>query len=110
MVTVCGGVVLMLMLMLTLLLSLVVTSRLLLLLKICLCHDESVHSDEIMKIGVELTHKTVKYVSQIELQALSDYLLCRRYTHTAFYAGTPSLFHHAIQCTCFGFHSTLFFY
>lgn len=76
MVTVCGGVVLMLML--TLLLSLVLTSRLLLLVKLCLCHDESVRSDEIMKIGVELTHRTVEYVSQIELQALSDYLLCRQ--------------------------------
>lgn len=33
--------------------------------------DESVCLDEIMKIGVELSNKNVKYVSQIELRALS---------------------------------------
>lgn len=33
--------------------------------------DESECLDEIMKIGVELSNKNVKYVSQIELRALS---------------------------------------
>lgn len=45
-------------------------------LKFTYTHDEiddvPVHSHKIMKIGVELTHKTmVKYVSQIESQTLS---------------------------------------
>lgn len=48
--------------------------------------DESECLDEIMKIGVELSNKNVKYVSQIELRALSLYL------HL-----TLSLFHHILH-------------
>lgn len=61
--------------MLTLLLSLAVTSLVLFLLLFAefayADDDESVCLDEIMKIGVELSNKNVKYVSQIELRALS---------------------------------------
>lgn len=61
--------------MLTLLLSLAVTSLVLFLLLFAefayADDDESECLDEIMKIGVELSNKNVKYVSQIELRALS---------------------------------------